>query len=427
MRPLLSRRTLLTGAAAGAAALAAPRRARASAVAPADRRFLFVYAMGGWDMTRVFAPLFDYSETIDMERDAALTTAGNIPYVDHPARPSVRSFFENYNDRVAIVNGFYISSISHSSASRMVTTGTPDASQADWGSRLAAWRSDKHVLPYLVIGGPNFAGRYGVHVGHAGTTGQLQGLATGDILAYNDAGSALPAVGDDARVDAYLQAVAARRAASQIGDVSRGYQESYGIALEKAMRIKDLTSTIDLDRGEVFGDQVALAARVLSAGISRCVAVAHPRPEVNVLWDSHANNDAEQSQLFEDFFAEMSALMEVLATTPGSEADTLLDETTVVCLSEMGRTPQINGSNGKDHWPYGTAMLFGAGVRGGQVIGGFDEFQFGLDVVPSTGETSEKGSSIGPNVLGATLMMMGDVDPLDEGLVDTPLTALIED
>ena len=154
---------------------------------------------------------------------------------------------------------------------------------------------------------------------------------------------------------------------------------------------------------------------------------SHPKPEVNVLWDSHANNDSEQSMLFESFFSEMLNLVDVLENTAGNEAETLADETVVVCLSEMGRTPQLNGSSGKDHWPYGSAMMWGPGVRGGQVIGAFDEAQFGMDVDPATGELSESGQPIGPNVLGATLMLLGDVDPADENLVDTPVTALIED
>ena len=279
----------------------------------------------------------------------------------------------------------------------------------------------------LVIGGPNFSGPYGVHVGHAGTTGQLQGLSTGDILERNDILTALPDPSDSTKVDELLLAAAERRKKLYSGATSRKVHTSYETALDKAMRLKDLSTTVSLDRGDTFADQVDLAARVLSMGLSRCVAVSHPKPEVNVLWDSHANNDSEQSMLFESFFSEMLNLVDVLENTAGNEAETLADETVVVCLSEMGRTPQLNGSSGKDHWPYGSAMMWGPGVRGGQVIGAFDEAQFGMDVDPATGELSESGQPIGPNVLGATLMLLGDVDPADENLVDTPVTALIED
>jgi uncharacterized protein (DUF1501 family) len=54
-------------------------------------------------------------------------------------------------------------------------------------------------------------------------------------------------------------------------------------------------------------------------------------------------------------------------------ASGLLDETLVVVMSEMGRTPKINPRAGRDHWTFCyTAMLAGAGIRGGSVYGESD-------------------------------------------------------
>jgi uncharacterized protein (DUF1501 family) len=51
----------------------------------------------------------------------------------------------------------------------------------------------------------------------------------------------------------------------------------------------------------------------------------------------------------------------------------LLDETLVVAVGEFGRTPRLNGSQGRDHWgACQTALLAGGGVRGGQVYGSSD-------------------------------------------------------
>jgi uncharacterized protein (DUF1501 family) len=51
----------------------------------------------------------------------------------------------------------------------------------------------------------------------------------------------------------------------------------------------------------------------------------------------------------------------------------LLDETLVVVMSEMGRTPRINGNAGRDHWTYCYSVMFaGAGIRGGTVCGASD-------------------------------------------------------
>ena len=51
----------------------------------------------------------------------------------------------------------------------------------------------------------------------------------------------------------------------------------------------------------------------------------------------------------------------------------LLDSTLVVVMGEMGRTPKVNASAGRDHWPQcGFSLLFGGGVRQGLVYGSTD-------------------------------------------------------
>src|SRR5205807_9099449 len=51
----------------------------------------------------------------------------------------------------------------------------------------------------------------------------------------------------------------------------------------------------------------------------------------------------------------------------------LLDETLIVVMSEMGRTPKINANGGRDHWTYCySVMLAGAGIKGGTVHGASD-------------------------------------------------------
>ena len=45
-------------------------------------------------------------------------------------------------------------------------------------------------------------------------------------------------------------------------------------------------------------------------------------------------------------------------------------DVSVVVWGEFGRTPRVNAKGGRDHWPrVGSALLFGGGMRTGQVIG----------------------------------------------------------
>jgi uncharacterized protein (DUF1501 family) len=51
----------------------------------------------------------------------------------------------------------------------------------------------------------------------------------------------------------------------------------------------------------------------------------------------------------------------------------LLDSTLVIVMGEMGRTPHINRSAGRDHWPQcGFSLLTGGGVKAGMVHGATD-------------------------------------------------------
>ena len=56
------------------------------------------------------------------------------------------------------------------------------------------------------------------------------------------------------------------------------------------------------------------------------------------------------------FVCDRFQFREMLDASPGVYAPTLAEETVVVVLSEMGRTPGINGTDGKDHWPWTSAM-----------------------------------------------------------------------
>jgi uncharacterized protein (DUF1501 family) len=52
----------------------------------------------------------------------------------------------------------------------------------------------------------------------------------------------------------------------------------------------------------------------------------------------------------------------------------MLDETLVVMMGEMGRTPRVNKDAGRDHWSQcQTVILAGGGIRRGAVVGASDE------------------------------------------------------
>jgi uncharacterized protein (DUF1501 family) len=85
-------------------------------------------------------------------------------------------------------------------------------------------------------------------------------------------------------------------------------------------------------------------------------------------WDTHTKNfHVLKTNKLPYFDQTYTALMQDL-TDRG-----LLDETLVVVMSEMGRTPRVNGNAGRDHWTFCySVLLAGAGIRGGSVYGSSD-------------------------------------------------------
>lgn len=55
----------------------------------------------------------------------------------------------------------------------------------------------------------------------------------------------------------------------------------------------------------------------------------------------------------------------------------LLNETLIVWAGEFGRTPFSQGSNGRDHNPWGFSVwMAGGGIKGGTIYGATDEFGY---------------------------------------------------
>jgi hypothetical protein len=116
------------------------------------------------------------------------------------------------------------------------------------------------------------------------------------------------------------------------------------------------------DYGRTPLGQGALAARRLIEAGARFVTLGFGG------WDTHGGNfTILRDRLLPTLDRVLSALIRDL----GSRG--LLDETIVVCAGEFGRTPRINGTAGRDHWPRSmAALLAGGGFPGGSVLGATD-------------------------------------------------------
>ncbi len=76
----------------------------------------------------------------------------------------------------------------------------------------------------------------------------------------------------------------------------------------------------------------------------------------------------------------------------------------------MGRTPDYNKGNGKDHWSIGSIMFLGPGIKGNRVIGATDEKQFGVPVTPDTLALDKaRGVKVRPEHIHESLRQFADI------------------
>jgi hypothetical protein len=163
-----------------------------------------------------------------------------------------------------------------------------------------------------------------------------------------------------ARIDSFELAFRMQMQAPDAFDLTReteGVQARYGI---------------DRKETETFGRQCLLARRLVERGV-RFVQLYHTTGGFQP-WDQHSDLKGGHAKNALATDRPIAGLLEDLRTRG------LLDDTLVIWGGEFGRTPAAEGTNGRDHHPYGFSMwLAGGGVRGGLAHGETDEF--GWDAV----------------------------------------------
>jgi uncharacterized protein (DUF1501 family) len=408
----VSRRSILRLGLGTAALLAAPwpfGGRRAFAVPGASPHFLVTFfADGGWDPTQVLDPHdpADATDGIDVdvpgEPASVLASAGGLTYVSNPVRrPNVDAFFASWAGRAAIVNGIGTRSTSHDQSRQLVLTGALDGSRADFAVMAAAHLGPDLPLPHLLVSGPSYGGPF------AGLSGRLGGQMAdaidwrrsgdGRALVLSEAGEVFV----DETLDAEAQLDGADPSAAIAGRVAQ-FRDADG----RATRLAELAGTLRVDDGD--GRRFAASlADAFRAGLACSVTAG-----IEGGFDTHGDN-RDQHRHWDDLFAFLNAFAGELSAQPGVSAASLLDETTIVVCSEFGRTPELNGSQGKDHHPFTSMLLVGKRVRGGTTTGMTDRDQFGVKIDLATGRPSDTGIVLDVAHVVAGIVTLVGANPAD--------------
>ena len=142
-------------------------------------------------------------------------------------------------------------------------------------------------------------------------------------------------------------------------------------AIDFATETESTKSLYGFDQNETrpFGEQLLAARRFAERGV-RFIQIQHGSGAAGA-WDQHSNLKAKHAELAMQVDRPVAGLIQDLKQRG------LFGETLVVFATEFGRTPGSQGTDGRDHHPYGFSILMaGGGLKGGVAHGATDELGF---------------------------------------------------
>lgn len=186
----------------------------------------------------------------------------------------------------------------------------------------------------------------------------------------------------------------------QYDTLDRYQQQALGMLTSPAAR-----SAFDLTRESsrlrehygmnAWGQAALLCRRLVEAGVT---FVTLNTDSAHIAWDHHRNLKSESEKMLPVYDQMLTALIDDLVSRG------LYERVLVLVWAEFGRSPHINKEAGREHWgKAGFALLGGAGLRHGQVIG----------ATTSKGE-EPRDRPLGPEDILATVYHVLGIDPRTE-------------
>lgn len=291
-------------------------------------------------------------------------------------------------DKMVICRSMTHGEAAHERGTHNMFTGyrpSPALQYPSMGSVVAHEFGPRHDLPpYVLI--PNMPNPY------AGT-GYLSSSYAGFSLNADPANGdyrvqdlSLPNGVDDARfarrrrlLDVVNEHFRNKEKSDSLDAVDTFYERAYSlISSEKAREAFDISKEPaelrDAYGRNTAGARMLLARRLVEAGV-RFVTLTYGG------WDFHDNIDANTKNQLPPLDQGLATLINDL------DSRGMLDSTLVCLATEFGRTPRINATAGRDHWPkvFSIAMA-GGGLKRGVVLGSSDATASEPDQDPLTVE-----------------------------------------
>ncbi|HUR39515.1 MAG TPA: DUF1501 domain-containing protein [Planctomycetota bacterium] len=360
--------------------------------APYDGPFYIVFnASGGWDTTYLMDPK-GVNNINRLYKEGEIGTEGKLIYAPNAAQVkagmSNEDFFKKYGSELLVVNGLDYSVNNHDPCSRYMATGKLDSlAYPTFAALVAACKGTQYPLAFLTFG--NYSS-----TGNLVPMARIPYIQSLNLVSNADGveGNAKSPYHDDFALGAIEKALKeqseSRSAETRLPRVERAENMLYAAQVNSKALMRVQPYVPKTSSKERLNQQVDISLASFKAGV--CVSANLSIGQ----FDSHNNNDVDQMKLIPEFLAGIDYLMR------RAEELKIREKLVVIVQSEMGRTPNYNNGNGKDHWSVGSVMFLGAGIKGNRVVGATDEKQFLVPLDPkSLAIDKEKGIRMRPEHL----------------------------
>ena len=363
-------------------------RAKAKDEPYAGPYYVVFNASGGWDTTYLMDPK-GVNGINRLYKEGDILTKGAHKYAPNKkhARGGMcnEDFYAEFAAELLTFNGLDYSVNNHSPGARYMATGKLDSlAYPTFAALVAACRGPDCPIAFLTFGNYSATGNL-VAMSRVPYLPSLRKIANADAVEGNERSPYHDRFALDRIEEALREENAARSAQPRLPRAERGENMLYAAqvnskALERVTQF--IPKTVPKGRLE---QQAEIALASFKAGV--CVSANLTIGQ----FDSHANNDPDQMKLIPEFLAGIAYLIRRAGELK------IREQVVVIVQSEMGRTPNYNAGNGKDHWSIGSALFLGKGIKGNRVLGATDEKQFAVPFNPSTLTLDkEKGIRVRP-------------------------------
>ncbi|MCH5377282.1 MAG: DUF1501 domain-containing protein, partial [Planctomycetes bacterium] len=368
------RRDFLKACALTGLGLAAPIRwpdavsaAEPSDLPPYEGPYYIVFnAAGGWDTTYLMDPK-GIGGINRLYQEGDILEQGNHRFAPTDKHKqdglSNEDFYKEFGNDLLVLNGLDYSVNNHSPCSRYMATGKLDSlAYPTFAALVAACQGAACPLSFLTFGNYSATGNL-VAMSRVPYLPSLKRIANADAI---DGNQRAP-YHDDFALNRIEQTLRDRRNDRSTQPLLPRQERAENMLYAAQANSKALGRVTPHIPEKIPKQRLAQQAQIALASFKAGVCVS---ANLSIgQFDSHANNDADQMKLIPEF------LEGIAYTIRRAEELQIREKLVVIVQSEMGRTPDYNQGNGKDHWSIGSIMFLGPGITGNRVIGATDEKQ----------------------------------------------------